>query len=342
MRAFAAVPVAVVVCVAAPVFAAAQDHVNAAKKAERKNEWRKALQEWKAAYAADGNAEYLIGIGDAHAKLGNKAEAKKSYEAYLNDPLALPKSVEKVKTKLAQLETPPSGALALPGAGLTLPAAQASAPPPLPSAAPPPLPSATATASKKAEPALPLPGLDLPAAPAKTASNEPPPLPLPGLDSSAAAKKEPVASAALALPLPAAAKAKKPEPTAAAPAVAAKEPAKPAKPIAMVTPPPEKAPEKVPVAAVAAAPVPKEPQAKSGVQRTMAYVTAGVAVVALGGGALAYSQANSAHSDLTGNVHSGAEAQRLLQNEQQNKTLAFVGFAGGLLAAGISTALFVF
>jgi len=137
MRAFAAIPIAVVVCAAAPVFAAVQDHVNAAKKAERKNEWRKALQEWKAAYAADGNAEYLIGIGDAQAKLGNKAEAKKSYEAYLNDPLALPKSVEKVKTKLAQLETPPSGALALPGAALALPGAQASAaPPPLPSAAP--------------------------------------------------------------------------------------------------------------------------------------------------------------------------------------------------------------
>ena len=64
MRAFAAIPIAVVVCAAAPAFADAS-HVNAAHKAERHGDWRKALQEWKAAYAAEPNAEYLIGIGDA-------------------------------------------------------------------------------------------------------------------------------------------------------------------------------------------------------------------------------------------------------------------------------------
>jgi len=332
MRAFAAVPVAIFVCAAAPVFAATQNHVTAAKKAERRGEWRKALTEWKAAYATDGNPEYLIGIGDAHAHLGNKAEAKKSYEAYLNDPLALPAHVEKVKGKLAQLEAPSSGALALPGTALPLPAAQPAAPPSL-AAAP-----AAAPEKKKAEAPLPLPGLDLPApAPAKTAANDKaPPLPLPGLDLPAApAKKDPekTASVALPLPLPGTTTAKK----VPAPAVATKEPAKPAKPIAMVAPPPERAP----VAALTAAPMPREPQ-RSSVQRTMAYVTAGVAVAALGGGALAFMQANSAHNDLTGKVHSGADAQRLLQNEQQNKTLSFVGFAGGLVAAGISTALFVF
>ena len=89
MRAFAAVPVAIV-CVAAPAFANAQSHVTAARKAERRGEWRKALREWKAAYAAEMNAEYLIGIGDAYAHLGNTSQAKKNYEAYLNDPLALP------------------------------------------------------------------------------------------------------------------------------------------------------------------------------------------------------------------------------------------------------------
>jgi len=83
MRAFAAVPVAILVCMAAPAFADAGTHVKAAKKAERRREWRRALQEWKAAYAAELNAEYLIGIGDAQAKLGNTAEAKKSYQAYL-------------------------------------------------------------------------------------------------------------------------------------------------------------------------------------------------------------------------------------------------------------------
>src|SRR5204863_202796 len=36
------------------------------------------------------------------------------------------------------------------------------------------------------------------------------------------------------------------------------------------------------------------------------------------------------------------EAQRLLESERQNKTLSFVGFAGGLAAAGIATALFAF
>ena len=322
MRAFAAVPVAIVVCAAPPVFAAAQNHVSAARKAERKGEWRKALQEWKAAYATDGNAEYLIGIGDAHAHLGNKAEAKKSYEAYLNDPLALPGNLEKVKAKLAQLQPPPTGALALPGPGLPLPAA------------------APADKAKKPEATLPLPGLDLPAAPAKTAANDktaPPPLPGLDLPGATPAKKEPekVASATLALPLPLPAPAKR-DP---APAVATKEPAKPSKPIAMVTPPPERAP----VAAITAAPVPREPQARaSGAQRTMAYVTAGVAVAALGGGAFAFMQANSAHSDLTGKVHSGAEAQHLLETERQNKTLSFVGLAGGLVAAGIATALFAF
>src|SRR5882762_10703694 len=88
MRAFAAFPIAIAVCVAAPVLADASSHVTAAKKAERKSDWRKALQEWKAAYAAEPNAEYLIGIGDAYSHLGNKAEAKKNYDAYLADPPA--------------------------------------------------------------------------------------------------------------------------------------------------------------------------------------------------------------------------------------------------------------
>ena len=138
-----AVPVAIAVCVAAPAFADAQSQVRAAKKFEKRGEWKKALDAWKAAYSADVNAEYLIGIGDCYAHLGNNDEAKKNYNAYLADPLALPNNVEKVKTKLADLDNP-GGGLALPGAGLALPGADA--PPPLPGAAPP------------------LPGLDLPGA----------------------------------------------------------------------------------------------------------------------------------------------------------------------------------
>ena len=319
MRAFSAVPVAIVVCVAAPAFADAQTHVKAAKKAERRREWRKALQEWKAAYKAEANAEYLIGIGDAYAKLGNGAEAKKSYEAYLADPLALPANAQKVREKLARLEAPPAGALALPGPGLTLPGAAATPPP------------------RKVEPTLPLPGLDAPGpAPAKTARAEPPPLTLPGV---APAKKDDRAVAALPpLPLPGSAAPAKKEP---APAVAASEAAKaPPKPIAMVTP--ERPVERAPVEALAVAPFPRESRSSSGVQRTMAYVTAGVAIAALGGGVLAYTKASSAHDDLTSKIHTGTEAQRLLENERSNRTLSFVGLAGGLVAAGISAALFAF
>ena len=69
----------------------------------------------------------------------------------------------------------------------------------------------------------------------------------------------------------------------------------------LLAPPAEKQPERAPVAAVTAAPVLREPSSRSGgVQRTMAYVTAGVAMATLGGGVFAFTQANSAHNDLTG------------------------------------------
>jgi hypothetical protein len=328
MRAFAAVPVAIV-CVAAPAFANAQSHVTAARKAEHRGEWRKALREWKAAYAAEMNAEYLIGIGDAYAHLGNTAQAKKNYEAYLNDPLALPANVQKVKAKLTQLEAP-GKTLSLPGL-------------PLPGAEPPSRPAASAATAerKKAEAPLTLPGLDLPAD--DRSASAPPPLPMPGAVAGPA-KKEPdkVATSSMLPPLPLPGAPAKPDAASkeAAPAVAAKEPAK-AKPIAIATPPPEKT--AVPIGAVEASPMPREPQGRpSGIQRTMAYVTAGVAVAALSGGAYAFTQANSAHNDVTGRVHSGADAQALLATEQKNRTLSYVGFAGGLVAAGIAAALFAF
>jgi len=111
MRAFA-ISAAILLC-AAPAFAAPRSHAAAARKAERRGDWRKALREWKAAYAKEGNAEYLIAIGDAYSQLGNKVEARKSYEAYLADPLAVPSRVEKVKTRIAQLEAR-NDSLALP------------------------------------------------------------------------------------------------------------------------------------------------------------------------------------------------------------------------------------
>src|SRR5207253_2814189 len=108
------VALGVFLAAAAPAWAeSAEPHVAAAKKAEKRGEWRRALQEWQAAYRLDINAEYLIGIGDAHARLGNRAEARKQYEAYLADPLALPTNVAVVKGKIAALDASGSGATAL-------------------------------------------------------------------------------------------------------------------------------------------------------------------------------------------------------------------------------------
>jgi len=122
MRLAFAVSVATVICATAPAYADAQSHVQAAKRAERKGQWRKALAEWKAAYGSDVNAEYLVGIGDAYAHLGNKAQARTNYEAYLADPLALPATTEKVRAKVANLDGGAGATLALPGPAWTCPA----------------------------------------------------------------------------------------------------------------------------------------------------------------------------------------------------------------------------
>jgi hypothetical protein len=287
MRAFA-ISAAILLC-AAPAVAAPRSHAAAARKAERRGDWRKALREWKAAYAKEGNAEYLIAIGDAYSQLGNKTEARKSYEAYLADPLALPSRVEKVKTRIAQIEAR-NDSLALPAL-------------PLPDV------SAVPAASTRVDPPLPRPARDAPPA------AEPPPVALPRVDPSPAARKD---------------------------SIVAPPAARESAPLLMTTP--AAVPDKqAPVAAVStAAPFPQPSAGSSRAQRTMAYVTASVAVAALGGGALAFTQANSVHGELTGSVHTAAETQRLLEDERRYRTLSLVGFAGGLIAAGIATALFVF
>lgn len=339
MRALsAAIPIAIAICAAAPAFADAQSNVQAAKKHEKRGEWKKALDSWKAAYNADVNAEYLIGIADCYAHLGNDDEAKKNYNAYLADPLALPVNVEKVKAKIAALERT-AGALALPGAGLALSGADAQLSLPgldLPGAAP-------AVADKKGKPrkgsGAPQAGLALPG------------LELPG--TLAPSKKEPEnklasASPSLELPgLPPAQPAPKPEKK-DQPAVANNKP--PPSSISgtkdsaggkLLAIAPKTERRRVPEAAIAETPAPRQVEA-SGTGKVVAYVAAGVAVVALGGGAFAYTRANSNHSDLTGKVHDSATAQSLLDSEAKNKTLSFVGLAGGLVAAGIATALFAF
>jgi hypothetical protein len=358
-----AAAISIVISAAAPAFADAQSSVQAAKKHERRGEWRKALEAWKAAYSADVNAEYLIGIGDCYVHLGNNEEARKNYNAYLADPLALPANVEKVKIKIAALDSS-AGGLALPGGGLTLPGSEASA-----SASPPglDLPGAAPTVAEKkgknskkgSVPPPPLPGLDLPgAAPNQVAGkSEPPGLALPGLDlpgTPAPSKKEPekkvaTASPALVLPglptppPPATPTPEKKDQPAVATNKASPSPISGTKDfgggqkVAIATKP---EPRRVPEAAIAETPAPRAEASNTG--KVVGYVAAGVAVLALGGGAFAYTQANSNHSDLTGKVRDGATQQSLLESEAKNKTLSFVGLAGGLVAAGIATALFVF
>ena len=279
---------ALVLAASAPVLAeTAQQHVKAAQAAEKRSDWRKALREWQAAYRLEINAEYLISIGDAFAHLGNKAEARKQYEAYLADPLTLPANATRVKAKIAALGTPPAAKES--GMALALPEV------------------AKAGETAAAAP-LPLPGLDAPALP-----------------NAADAGKKPAGA-----------------PAAGAAAVAAATPPAAAKPAAE-KPPPAPASAKAPSEAVAAAETAHPtPTSRGGVQRTMAWVAAGVAVAAFAGGAIAYGQASSAQNDLTGGVHSGAQAQSLLEREKSNKTLSAVAFAGGLVAAGMAVALFTF
>lgn len=284
MRGFAVIFVALALCAPAAL-SAPRGQVAAAKKAERRGQWSKALRAWKAAYAKEGAAEYLISIGDAYAKLGKTAEARKSYEKYLADPLAQPSRIARVNSKIAQLSGAPA-LLQLPGPTLA--------------AAP-----AVAVAAKTSD----LPPLPLPAAPPRPK----------------AARPEPVAPAASA-PLPA----------------ASNEPLPPSTKLAVAAP---AAPDRqAPLAAVTPMPLQIEEQRGSSgrVQRTLAYTSAVVAVVALGGGALAWQQANSTHSELTNGIHSSADTQRLMDNEQRSKTLSVIGLAGGLVLAGVSTALFVF
>ena len=356
MRAsYRAIPIAIAICAAAPAFADAQSQVQAARKAERRGEWKRALEAWKAAYAADVNAEYLIGIGDSYVKLGNPDEARKNYNAYLADPLALPANVEKVKAKLASIDNSAGSALALPGGGLALPGSDAAAsnsPPPLPLGSPPPLPGLDLPGSapvsvaeekgrkgkrrKGSEAPLPLPGLDLPslgAAPAAQLAQRkpdaPPGLSLPGLDLPGL----PLAQPAPALPV------KRDQS-----AVANNTPSTVTKTtgtqVAMTTPRERKP---VPEAVIAQRPPPgAQSEASGGNSKTLAYVAAGVAVVGLGGGAFFFTQAGSAHSELTGSKHDSATAQTLFDKETKSKTLSFIGLTAGLVSAGVAAALFAF
>ncbi len=369
MRAsYRSIPIAIAICAAAPAFADAQSQVQAARKAERRGEWKKALEGWKAAYAADVNAEYLIGIGDCYARMGNSDEARKNYNAYLADPLALPANVVKVKAKVASLDSA-GGALALPGGGLALPGADS--PPPLPLAAPLPLPgldlpgSAPAVAEekgrkgkhKKGSDAAP-PGLELPGAqPAQVAENKPeggrplPSLDLPAFPPSKKEAEKKVVSASPGFELPAASqlstKPDKKEPPAVATNMSPNThistgPAN-GKQVAMATTSSGKPAEqhRVPEAAIAETPVPRP--ADSGVSRTVGWIAGGAAVASLAAGGFTYLKGSSSASALTnGTIRSGSANQALVDDANRNHLVGFVALAGGLVLAGLSAALIAF
>jgi hypothetical protein len=325
MRVAFAVSTAIAICAVAPAYADAASHVQAARRAERKGQWKKALAEWKAAYAADVNAEYLVGIGDAYSHLGKKDEAKKNYDAYLADPLALPATSDKVRLKIARLGGGAATELALPGPGLDLPG----------SSTPPPVVADNRKGKKKkpADGTLALPGMDLPGATAQQAP-DPNALTLPGMDLPPPSKPKTVATAqpGLDLPPPAA----KPPPVAPPPKIIAS--TTPARP-----PPDAIATTRVPDAAMGQGPRPQADSGGSGsTRKVVAYVALGVAVVALAGGGIVYAKGSSAGSDLTGSKHTGAEAHDLLNTEKNDKTLGLVGLAAGLVAGGTAIALFAF
>ena len=355
----------------------AQSHAAAAKKAERRGDWQKALGEWTAAYGMEINADYLIGIGDAYARLGNKDEARKQYDAFLSDPLASPANLEKVKGKIAALDAATMPGLDLPGLPPNNAIASAAPLPGLPGLTdlpPAPEPVQRKRRGKKerelaaATPAM--PGLDLPM-PGATPANglalpDLPPavvadngngkknrkdaaalLPMLGLDLALLPPPGTVAPAQPAAPgrnpqqVAASASSGKQGTAAAKPAAtaSAQSRVRPASTATSASPDRKAVPDSV-IAETPSRPLPQGSSSSTG--KVVAFVAAGVAVAALGGGFLAYSAANSADKDLTGSVHNSATATSLLESEKRNKSLAFVGLSAGLLSAGIATALFTF
>jgi hypothetical protein len=249
-------------------------------------------------------------------------------------PAVTAKKDKKKDTKPADLPPPPS--LDLPPLDLPPPAAE---------------PVATAKKDKKKDgkkkadqPAvasqpgdLPLPSLEglppLPGeAPAKVASNEPD-LALPATPDAKPTTNQPVAKGDGI---------KKPKGKTGDTKVASndKGTAAPAKGVLASN----TATNKVNEGALVAPPMDRYPQpgSSSGVQRTFAWVTAGVAVAAVGFGGLSYSQSSSAQSDLTSAKRTRAAQGDLVDKVNSKRTLSAIGLAGGLAAGGLATVLFAF
>jgi hypothetical protein len=102
-RAFLAMPLALLLLAAPAQADSAAAHVAAAKKSARLHRWPAALKEWQAAYRLNPDSDDLLGMGDAYAGMGDKDNARKQYNAYLADPLAL--DSDGAKSKLAALDS---------------------------------------------------------------------------------------------------------------------------------------------------------------------------------------------------------------------------------------------
>jgi len=360
-RLLLALPLAVLLFAAPSHAAPAKVHAAAAHKAEKAGNWSKALEEWQAAYRMEANSDYLIGMGDAYAHLGDKANARKQYNAYLADPLSL--DTDGVKAKLAALDKPASDDLSLDLGGPPAKAAVASNDLDLDLSGPPPADSKKKGKEKgkkgkkeaSADLSLDLGGpssLDLPpAAPAKSkvASNDldldlgpapttakvtPPPTP----PSSARGTQTKTVTASTMTSAPSGERT-----TTYSGSTASTPPAKVA--VATNTRPP---PQVGPVATVKAAPPESigtgraEPAVSSHSNRAVAFTTVGLAAVSLGFGGYFYAQASSNHSDLAAGGGTPSSSSALIQKESQNKSLALAGIIGGIALAGVATALFVF
>jgi hypothetical protein len=187
----------------------AKEHSAAARKAENAKDWKKAAQEWTAAYQVSHDVELLVSIGDAYANLGDTAAARRNYLAYLADPIAL--DADGVRTKLAALEAGGKGRKGVATQGEKPPAVAASdldLDMGAPAADVGGKPGKKGKTGKKPADDLslaPAPGLELSAAPSKK-----PAAPAGGdLELAPAASKKPATAVAVALE-PSAAAGKKP------------------------------------------------------------------------------------------------------------------------------------
>jgi len=377
-RALFALPLALLLFAAPARADSAATHVAAAKKAAKLHRWPAALKEWQAAYRLNPDSDDLVGMGDAYAGMGDKENARKQYNAYIADPLAL--DSDGAKSKLATLDTkgndldlgfdssPPPKATANNDLGLDLDT---------PAAKPAPKKGKAVasnnnlgldldTPSAKPKPANDALSLDLTPTPPPTAK-KPAKNDLDDLDSLDGPPAKPAVAVAVAPPPPVAKPVPAPDamsldfgalppPKPAVAVVVAPPPAvKPAPPpparsvLAVTTPPPSRTPA-APPPGVSHQPAPppsavvatREPIIVEHNNRVIAYCTGALAVGALAVGGLYYTKASQNQTDLTSQVRSGSQQQALIEQQKTNKSLALAGIVTGVILAGVTTAIFVF